>query len=126
MIYRKRSPLILVWIKAVLIIFPLLIIFSIVWLRSNIVAFEYDMGQLQLQKANLINEKRELTAKKARLASVQKITYFASNEMGVTYPDRKNVFYISSSYVPVTNFGFRVAYLKDRELQVRNLKLEIK
>lgn len=81
-------------LKTLLIILPVFLLFSVIWLRSNLVAIEYDMGQLQLQKARLINDRRELAVKRAELASAKKVEYIAADSMGLKYPNRRRVVYL--------------------------------
>ncbi len=100
MIYRKRRSLLVPAVKALLCVLPFFLVFSIIWLRSNVTAFEYELGQLQKQKASLIEERRELIAKRARMASMQKIQYVASKKMGLAYPDRKRIFFVKTDRGP--------------------------
>ena len=100
MIYRKKKGIPNWIIKPILLVLPVFLVFSIIWLRSNLVALEYELGQLQLQRANLIKEERELVAKRAEMASVKKIEYIASKKMGFVYPDRKRVFFVKIDYAP--------------------------
>jgi cell division protein FtsL len=101
MIYRQRRRLSGLVVKAVLVVLPVFLLFSVVWLRSNLTALEYELGQLQLQKARLLNENRELIARKAELTSAKTIELRASREMGLAYPDRRKVFYIKTGYKPI-------------------------
>ena len=100
MIYRKRRGFLGWFVKPLLVVVAVFLLFSIVWLRSNVTAFEYELGQLQKQKAALIKERRELIAKRAQIASMKKIQYIARRKMGLVYPDRKRVFFVKSERGP--------------------------
>ncbi|NOX21016.1 MAG: hypothetical protein GXO99_07145 [Nitrospirae bacterium] len=84
-------------IKFILICLPPLFIFFIIWLRSNVVAMEYELGKLQNRKIQLIQDKQELLAKKAQITSAMRVKYVAQNDLGLTYPSRQKVFYVRPS-----------------------------
>ena len=58
---RKRGGSFL--LKLIFLLLPVVLVFSIVYLRSSITALEYQLGQLQMEKLRLINKKSELIAK---------------------------------------------------------------
>ncbi len=93
-IYKKRGLKIAIIFKALLVILPPLIVFSIIWVRSNVVAIEYELGKLQDKKAQLIEKRQELLAKRAEISSALKVEFVAENRLGLGYPDRKKVFYV--------------------------------
>ncbi len=98
MIHNRRGGAV---IKLILFLLPFVLVFSIIWLRSSITALEYQLGQLQLQKIRLINEKSELIAKRAELTSVRKVEVLASKRIGLGYTDRTRVFYVKEVAPPV-------------------------
>ncbi len=100
MISRRRRGLSRV-LKPVLFVIPVALVFSIIWLRSSFVALEYELGHLQILRAELIKEQRELIARKASMASMKKIERIAVSKMGFVYPDRRRVFFVKSGSPPM-------------------------
>ena len=107
---RNRGILSVFW-KGLLIVLPACLIFAVIWMRSNIVALEYEIGQLEKQRIHLIDEKRDLIAKRAELGSFKRIEYSALNRMGLRYTDRKRVFYIKTIQAPAP---FTARFIKDK------------
>lgn len=96
-IYKKRGFRVAIIFKALLFILPPLIVFSIIWVRSNVVAIEYELGKLQDKKAELIEKRQQLLAKRAEISSALRVGYVAENRLGLGYPDRTRVFYVRPS-----------------------------
>ncbi|RMG69334.1 MAG: hypothetical protein D6710_09025 [Nitrospirae bacterium] len=92
--YRKRGAFIIFLLKALLFILPPLIIFFIIWLRSNVVAIEYELGKLQDRRIELIEKRQELLARRAEICSALKVEYVAENRLGLSYPNREKVFFV--------------------------------
>ncbi len=95
--YKKRGLKVAIIFRAFLFILPPLIVFSIIWVRSNVVAIEYELGKLQDKKVELIEKRQELLAKRAEISSALKVEYVAETRLGLDYPDRKKVFYVRPS-----------------------------
>lgn len=81
-------------IKPSLIVFILLGIFSLVWLRSSIIAVEYEIGTLDAEKAKAVRQKKALIAKRASALSMGEIGSRGMKLAGMGYPDRKRVVYV--------------------------------
>jgi cell division protein FtsL len=67
----------------------LVMIFSLVWLRSTVVSLEYRLCQLEKKKIELAKDKKLLAAEKARLISAERLGQVASSEF--VFPDRVKV-----------------------------------
>lgn len=76
-----------------LIIFTLLSVFLILWIRSNVIAVEYRLSSLEERKKELLREKKTLIAQKATLTSFVRI---GNHDSVLIFPDRKKVVYIAS------------------------------
>ncbi|HHN64317.1 MAG TPA: hypothetical protein ENK09_03025 [Nitrospirae bacterium] len=87
-------------LKVLSLLLPLVLVFSVVYLRSSITALEYQLGQLQLEKLRLINKKSELIARRAKATSLKKIELVATRKMGLRYIDRQKVFYVKEVAPP--------------------------
>lgn len=94
---RGSRSILGVIIKSILLCLPPLFIFFIIWLRSNVVTMEYELGKLQSRKIQLIQDKQELLARKAQITSAMRVEYVAQNDLGLTYPSRQKVFYVKPS-----------------------------
>jgi cell division protein FtsL len=90
MIKLMRKSMLLYITKTSFFIFLLCSIFAIIWLRSNLVAIEYEISSLESKKAEKQRETRLLTAERAELLSFQKIKMVSARE-GLTRADRARV-----------------------------------
>jgi cell division protein FtsL len=69
-------------------------IFTVIWLTTHVVKLEYELGQLSKKKLELLEENQNLSAERARLYSASNIEKIAVKKLGMTYPDRKNFFFV--------------------------------
>ncbi len=69
------------------IILVLFSVFAILWMRSNIIALEYRLSNLEEKKKILLRENRNLLAQKASLTSFAKIS--RTDDCFLVLPDRK-------------------------------------
>jgi len=98
MIYRKSIfARCITWLFFLL---PVIMVFFIVWLRSNLVALEYELGQYQKLKDKLIEENRLLILQKEKLTSLKNIEYVATKKLGLSITKRKKVFYVKVEQGP--------------------------
>ncbi len=86
--FSKSFPIIQIWI----IVFFLISIFSILWIRSNVIAVEYRLSTLEEKKKEMLKEQKLLLAEKASLTSIARID---NNNTVMVFPDRNKVIYIS-------------------------------
>lgn len=69
-------------------------LFSIIWLRASIVNLEYELGALDKMMADLIRERKMGAAQRASFYSTEKIENAAVKRLGMTLPERENVFFV--------------------------------
>jgi len=69
-------------------------LFSIVWLRAAVVNIEYELGDLDGLKADLVGERKMMTAKRSSFYATEKIEKVATKRLGMSMPDRHNVYYV--------------------------------
>jgi hypothetical protein len=69
-------------------------LFALVWFRTEVVSLEYELGELNKQKVNLIREQRLVTAKRANFYSAKNIEETAVKVLGMSSPDRNNIYYV--------------------------------
>jgi len=77
--------------------FPLYFVFclfAIIWLRAAVINMEYELGELDKMKAELIRERKMVVAQRANFYSTEKIEKVAMDRLGMTLPVRDNVFYV--------------------------------
>lgn len=68
-------------------------IFAVLWIRSNVLALEYRLGQLEERKKALLREQKALLAERASVSSFSRIE--KSENLYLRFPDRKSVIYIT-------------------------------
>ena len=69
-------------------------IFSVVWLRSNIISLEYRISELERQRLDALRETKTTMAEIASLLSFQKAGKTAVAQLGLVFPDRTKVVYV--------------------------------
>lgn len=91
-----------VFLKVGLIVYLGFCLFSIVWLRSAVLNIEYELGELDMLKSDLVGERKMMVAKRASFYATEKIEKVATKRLGMSMPDRHNVYYVkrTSSAAP--------------------------
>ncbi len=74
-------------------------LFSIVWLRAAVVNIEYELGDLDGLKADLVGERKMMVAKRSSFYATEKIEKVATKRLGMSMPDRHNVYYVKRTSV---------------------------
>ncbi|MEW6162302.1 MAG: hypothetical protein AB1606_03125 [Nitrospirota bacterium] len=74
-------------------------LFSLVWLRSNVVTLEYKLSALEKKKAEYLKERRILLAEKASLQSFESVGASLRGDHDFVFPDRVKVVHVT----PVRN-----------------------
>ncbi|MEW6215169.1 MAG: hypothetical protein AB1478_08215 [Nitrospirota bacterium] len=69
-------------------------VFCIVWLRSNVVTLEYNLGDLEKKRIECLKERKMLRAEKASLLSFERVNASLSRNYGFVFPDRVRVIYV--------------------------------
>ena len=67
-------------------------LFSIVWLRAAVLNMEYELGELDMLKSDLVGERKMMVAKRASFYSTEKIEKVAIKRLGMIMPERHNVY----------------------------------
>lgn len=81
--------------KVFCILFIILLVFGIIWLRSNVVSLEYKISSFEKKKVQLMKENKAIVAEKVRLLALER---FENNESrGFMFPDRIRVVYVKES-----------------------------
>lgn len=81
-------------IQPLLLVFLILGIFGIVWLRSNICSTEYNIGRLQKQKDAALKERKIIMAARAAALSIEEVEARGIQRAGLFFPNRKQVLYV--------------------------------
>ncbi|MEW5745649.1 MAG: hypothetical protein AB1805_09480 [Nitrospirota bacterium] len=90
---RKRSWIVCL-LKPVMLLALLVMIFSVVWLRSSVVSMEYTLSHLEKKRAELTKDRKGLLAARANLLSVGRLEHAAADGTGFAFPDRVKVVYV--------------------------------
>jgi hypothetical protein len=69
-------------------------LFSIVWLRAAVLNMEYQLGELDKLKSELVGESKMIVAKRASYFSTEKIEKVAVKRLGMIMPERHNVYFV--------------------------------
>jgi len=77
-----------------LLMYLVLGLFALVWLRTEIVNMEYELAELNAEKLALLREERYLLAERASLYSAERIEDIATKRLGMGVPERENIFYV--------------------------------
>ncbi len=100
-LYRSRN---FVLISGILLFLGVLSLFGILWIRSNVIALEYRLSQLEEKKKNLIRQQRILLAEKASLTSIAR--FEKGDIINLYFPDRKKVVYITEKAPSISKVSF--------------------
>jgi hypothetical protein len=65
-----------------------------IWLRASVVNLEYELGALDKMRAELIRERKMGVAQRASFYSTEKIENAAIKRLGMTLPERENVYFV--------------------------------
>ncbi|MBI5409016.1 MAG: cell division protein FtsL [Nitrospirae bacterium] len=76
-------------------------LFAIIWLKAAVVNLEYELGELDKKRADLIRERKMVVAQRASFYSTEKIEKAAVTSLGMTLPVRGNVFYVKRTQAAV-------------------------
>ncbi len=74
-------------------------LFATVWLRAAVVNFEYEIGALNELRSDLTREKKMVLAHRASTYSLEKIENVAMHRLGMTLPERENVYFVKRTNV---------------------------
>lgn len=69
-------------------------LFATVWLKAAVVNLEYEIGKLDGMRADLIRERKTELAHRASFYSHEKIEKVAIRRLGMSMPERENVFFV--------------------------------
>lgn len=88
--HKKRGAL----IKTGLVMYFAFCLFSIVWLRASVVNIEYELGDMEMQRADLYRERKMVVAQRASVYSAEKVENVAIKRLGMSLPERENVYFV--------------------------------
>jgi len=83
-----------IFLKVSLIAYMGICLFSIIWLRAAVTNIEYELGELNGLKANLVGERKMIVAKRSSYYSTEKIEKVATKRLGMIMQERHNVYYV--------------------------------
>ncbi len=92
MLRRKR------YIREILVgILIILCVLGLIWQRLQVLNIGYSIEQMEAQKKELLREKKALQIEIATLSAPERIEVIASNHLGLTTPDRKNIYVVKKT-----------------------------
>ncbi|MDO8281916.1 MAG: hypothetical protein Q7U10_04735 [Thermodesulfovibrionia bacterium] len=69
-------------------------VFALIWCSTQVTSLEYELGELNRQKTSFLREQKFVAANRANFLSARNIEETAVNVLGMSPPDRKNIFYV--------------------------------
>lgn len=93
------------FMSCLFIFFIVLALFGILWIRSNVIAIEYKLSQLEEKKKSLLREQKMLLAQKSSLTSIARLE--KGEVISLNFPDRKKVVYITEKSVSVSKISYK-------------------
>ncbi len=69
-------------------------LFATVWLRAEVVNYKYEIGALNELRLDLTREKKTVLAHRASTYAFEKIENVAMKRLGMTLPERENVYFV--------------------------------
>lgn len=66
-------------------------VFGLVWMRSSIIAIEYEISAIEGAKADAFKQKNVMEAKLASMLSIQQV---GMRGMDLSFPDRQKLVYV--------------------------------
>ena len=69
-------------------------VFALIWLGTEVVSLEYELGQLESKKIELLRDTQKSTAERASIYSVEKVERIATKKLGMSLPERERVFFV--------------------------------
>ena len=95
----KNRNKVRVIMKSGFYLYAVICLFSMVWLKAAVVNLEYEMGSLGDLKTDLVQERNMAVAHRASFYSPEKIERVAIKRLGMTLPERENVFFVKRTPV---------------------------
>jgi hypothetical protein len=80
----------------VIIAVIIMLVFSVVWIRSSVVSLEYQLSSLEIKKKELMRDAKMLGAQRTGLLTLNRFERVASSEGGLMFPDRMKVVYVKN------------------------------
>jgi len=93
---RRRASRLVPVGRIAMIVALVLLVFSVVWIRSSVVSLEYQLSSLEIKKKELMREAKTLGAQRAGLVTLKRLETVASADGGLMFPDRMKVVYVKN------------------------------
>lgn len=84
-------------LKIGLSLYIVLCLFATVWLKTEVVGLQYELGDLDRLRADLISERKFAVAQRANYYASERVEKVAVKRLGMTMPERENVFFVKRS-----------------------------
>lgn len=96
--------------KPAFIVFLLISVFAMIWLRSGVVSLEYKISELEKKKNEMARDIKVIAAEKSSLLSVGRLTS-TSNQF--VFPDRVRVVFVQRTDTSETSKASLSAFSKN-------------
>lgn len=84
-------------LKFGLFLYLICCLFGIVSLRTAVFNLEYELGELNMLRVDLLDERKLVAAERASFYSSAKIEDLAIKKLGMKLPERENVFFVKQT-----------------------------
>jgi hypothetical protein len=89
------------FIACLFIFLNVFFVFGILWVRSNVIAIEYKLSQLEEKKKKLLREQNTLLAQKSHLTSISRLGKIELYSLH--FPDREKIIYLTQDSLTAVN-----------------------
>lgn len=78
-------------------------LFAIIWLRAAVVNLEYEIGDLDRLRADLLNERKMVVAQRSRFLSMGNVETVAIRKLGMSNAERDKIFFVRRATAAVSH-----------------------
>jgi hypothetical protein len=91
---RARNNKTVSALKALSLVVAVVLVFSVVWLRTNVTRLEYKLSDLEKQKTEALRVQKAMVAQKAGLVTLTRVEKTDLSGHGFSFPERKKVVFV--------------------------------
>lgn len=89
--------------KAALFLYLGVSLFAIIWLRAAVVNLEYELGDLDRLRTDLLNERKMVVAQRSKFLSMGNVETVALTKLGMGNAERDNIFFVRRATAAVSH-----------------------
>lgn len=94
---RQKQNRSVTTMKVLSVLVLVLMVFSLVWIKTTITRLEYKMSSLEKARSEALKEQKTLVAQKAQLMALTRVEQSDLAGLGFTFPERTRVVYVKGT-----------------------------